>query len=818
MNKELYTQNANRIKPFLSDYVSEITKPTKVKNQYICPLCNSGAGKNGTGAFTIYPETNSYYCYACGRGGDIFSLYSAVNHTDFKEAAERLSEKYNRNFNDLKPAQSFHQQQTEQVQKDYTKLFQYAETRLTETDYLNKRGIPAEIQKRFKCGYIPDFNYGNNQKIPAIIIPTSNYSFICRSTTGNIKQKRGKSHILNSSALTAPYCFVVEGEIDCMSVYSCSHNFPCIATGSTSNIRKIFDYNVKNTVLIIAMDNDEAGRQASKELEELCIEHETPFITASDIWNDCKDANELLVKDCTRLTENLKKYATQAKNFDRVAFKHKQQIKEKISIEQVKAKTAEPAPEQWEKPLSFDKPEKLSEFPLYALPELLQEYLHAVCEFVQVPHEMAVLPLLSVLATAVQGKALVKHPFNSHTQPLNLYTITAAVPGERKSGTLTEFLKPLIEYQNEYNEKHAPDIEKYKTERAFLEKQRNNAINGKKPDLQRAKDIAGQIARLTPVYEMILNVSDVTPEALAFELSCQSEKMGILDHESGIFDILSGLYSGRKPNIDIFLKGYDGDPYSVLRRGTGNILLKNPLLTIGIMTQPEKLATAVKNKEFMGRGLMHRFLFAFPEKQERINISSPDIPEDLAKLYRNVVKILLDRQKSNSAVVMQFEENTKDLFESYHSHIQQLKRDAECNPDFQEWLSKHFSRALRIAGVLHLFNSSPNEKINALTVQRAIKIAEWAESYARKALCECISESQEDVNAKYVLEKIKSSKAVELSKTEIVRKCRKLNNAECAEALTMLADMNYIHIKIAKTGGRSKELINLNPEIAEKHV
>lgn len=816
MNKELYTQKANEIKPFLADYAREITKPTKVKNQYICPLCNSGAGKKGTGAFTVYPETNSYYCYSCGRGGDIFSLYSAVNGINFNESANRLAEKYNVDFNLSNPAQTFHQQEPEQVQKDYTKLFQYAETCLSGTDYLTKRGIPSEIQKRFRCGYISDFNYGNNKKIPSVIIPTSDYSFICRSTTENIKQKRGKSHIFNTSALTAAYCFVVEGEIDCMSVYSCGYNFPCIATGSTSNIKKIFDYDASKTVLIIAMDNDEAGQKAAKELEKLCIEHETPFINAPDIWENCKDCNELLQKDRPKLTENLKKYSTQAKNLNRDEFI--QQIKERNRPEQTKEQTASPAPEKWEKPLTFDKPEKLPDFPLYALPELLQEYLHAVCEFVQVPHEMAVLPLLSVLATAVQGKALVKHPYNSHTQPLNLYTITAAVPGERKSGTLTEFLKPLIEYQNEYNEKHKEDIEKYKTELAFLEKQRLNAIKGKNPDLQHAKDIAGQIAKLKPVYEMILNVSDVTPEALAFELSCQSEKMGILDHESGIFDILSGLYSGRTPNIDIFLKGYDGDPYNVLRRGAGNILLKNPLLTIGIMTQPEKLSEAVKNKEFMGRGLMHRFLFAFPEKQERINISSPDIPEDLAKLYRNVIKILLERQKSNSVVVMQFEENTKDLFESYHSHIQQLKRDAECNPDFQEWLSKHFSRALRIAGVLHLFNSSPNEKINALTVQRAIKIAEWAESHARKALCECISESQEDVNAKYVLEKIKSSKAVELSKTEIVRKCRKLNNAECAEALTMLADMNYIHIKIAKTGGRSKELINLNPEIAEKHV
>ena len=807
MNKELYRQEISRIKPFLADYVREITEPTKVRNQYICPLCNSGTGKNGTGAFTVYPESNSYYCYSCGCGGDIFSLYSAVNGIDFKETAVRLAKKYNVDFNVSNPATTFHQQKTKK--KKYTKFFRYAETRLTETDYLlNKRGIPNEIQKRFRCGYIPDFEYENNQKTPAIIIPTSDYSFSFRSTTENIKQKRGESHILNKSALNNPYCFVVEGEIDCMSVYSCGYNFPCIATGSTSNIRKIFDCDIKNTVLIIAMDNDPKGIEAKEKLEKLCIEYETPFISAPDIWSDCKDANELLVKDCARLTENLKKYATQAKNFNRVAFI--QQIKEKNIPEQTRIQTVSPVPEQWEKPLSFDRPEKLPDFPLYALPELLQEYLHAVCEFVQVPHEMAVLPLLSTLAMSMQGKAVVKHPFNSHTQPLNLYTITVAVPGERKSGTLTEFLNPVIEYQNEYNEKHAPDIEKYKTELAFLERQRNNAINDRKPDLQRAKDIAGQIARLTPVNELILNVSDVTPEALAFELSRQSEKMGILDHESGIFDILSGLY-GKAPNIDIFLKAYDGDPYNILRRGNGNILLKNPLLTIGIMTQPEKLSEAVKNKEFMGRGLMHRFLFAFPEKQGRINIASPDIPEDLAKLYRNIIKILLERQKDKSVPVMQFEEKTKDLLFNYDNHIQQLKMQSEYSPDFQEWLSKHFSRSLRIAGILHLIGASPDKKINAQTAQRAVAIAGWSEAHARRALCESVSEPAEDRNAKYVLEKIKSLKSPELSRRELMRKCRKLSPAEFSEVLEILAEMNYIRIETEKTVRKPKEIVKINP-------
>ena len=71
---------------------------------------------------------------------------------------------------------------------------------------------------------------------------------------------------------------------------------------------------------------------------------------------------------------------------------------------------------------------------------------------------------------------------------------------------------------------------------------------------------------LQPVYPLTLNVTDTTPEALAAELVKNGEKIGILNDEGGIFDILSGLYSSGTANIDLFLKAYDGSPYNVIRR------------------------------------------------------------------------------------------------------------------------------------------------------------------------------------------------------------------------------------------------------------
>ena len=314
----------NEVKRHLLDYVNEITTKSGSKNQYICPICGSGTGKNHTGAFTVYPKTDSYYCFACQTSGDIFSLYGAVNNiSDFKTVQKELEKKYSA----IK-------------KKDYTKFFEFAESRLHETDYLTKRGISLDIQRKFHCGYVSDFMYKNNQMTPAVIIPTSSNSFAWRSTTENLKQKRGKANILNTSALNQPYCFVVEGEIDCMSIDECG--FPCIGLGSVSNIGKIFNYNISKTVLIIAMDNDNAGRKAAKKLSALCEEHEIPFVMAqNDVYGDFKDANDLLLHDRETLVKTLAGLSERAENLDIEKWKsdlHKTQPIKKISDNKQTAK------------------------------------------------------------------------------------------------------------------------------------------------------------------------------------------------------------------------------------------------------------------------------------------------------------------------------------------------------------------------------------------------------------------------------------------------------------------------------------------------
>ncbi|MDE5765246.1 MAG: toprim domain-containing protein [Ruminococcus sp.] len=310
-----------KIKPFLIDYVNEITQKLRNggKNQYICPLCGSGTGSHRSGAFTVYTDNYRYYCFACEAKGDIFNLYGAINNiSDTGTIIRELKSKYGvvSASQPIRQKKQSAQPVQPKIEKDYTEFFAIAEQHLHKTDYLTNRGISLQTQRKFHCGYVESFPYKNNQTTSAVIIPTSETSYMWRSTTENLKRKRGTVHLFNSVALTSPYCFVVEGEIDCMSIDECG--FASVGLGSTSNIGKIFEHDTSKTVLILALDNDKRGNKANVKLMKLCDEHKVPYIVAQkDIWSDCKDANELLVKDRARLIASLQSHSERAVTLDK---------------------------------------------------------------------------------------------------------------------------------------------------------------------------------------------------------------------------------------------------------------------------------------------------------------------------------------------------------------------------------------------------------------------------------------------------------------------------------------------------------------------
>lgn len=473
-------------------------------------------------------------------------------------------------------------------------------------------------------------------------------------------------------------------------------------------------------------------------------------------------------------------------------------------------------PELWELPEPFEKQVALQPFPVSSLPKLLGNYLKAVSEYVQVKPEMAVLPLLSVLSLCVQGKAVVKYPGNDHTEPLNLYTMTIAAPGERKSGCFKEFMKPIEAYQERYNTIHKAEIEQYRTEKAFLERQKLAAMNGKNASLEKAKEATRQLLELEEKHELRLNVNDVTPEALAWEMFLQGGRIGVVDDEGSVFDVLSGLYSGGSTNINIFLKAYDGSNYTIVRRTKEDIDLKNPILTMGIMTQPDHFSEAVSNKQFSGRGFIHRFLFSFPESKAGFqSFTSKSIPLQLQSQYTDLINRLLSQPYPDKLPVINCDKEAYMLLNDYHDHLQTEMREGGIFENMKEWTSKQFARCLKITAILHLCEAEQSEIITGAEAMNGISISMWCENHALKAFSGEMNDTREIKNAKYILSKLKSSRKSIIAKRDLLRLCRALNADEAEEPLSILEDMNIVKRDTIKSDkqGRPKEMMKVNPFI-----
>ena len=310
------------LKGKLTEYVNTVTRKSKGANMYVCPLCNSGEGKNGTGAFSINSNKTEWKCFSCNAGGDIFDLYGAINATtDYNKQLEELSKLYGltieadrsrpeeKHTHNSIHTSAYTQNQPEE-ETDYTDFFLQAHNNINKTDYPKERGLSKEIIDRFKLGYIEEWRHPKAPKAPTsprLIIPTSSYSYLARDTREDIpeqqkgysKSKVGKIRIFNIDTLKTAQkpVFIVEGEIDALSIIEAGAE--AVALGTVGKIRSFLEYlkaEAPEQTLIIALDNDEAGQKATEELIKGLEEQKIKYYKFSPEW-EYKDANEALQKN-----------------------------------------------------------------------------------------------------------------------------------------------------------------------------------------------------------------------------------------------------------------------------------------------------------------------------------------------------------------------------------------------------------------------------------------------------------------------------------------------------------------------------------------
>jgi len=320
----------------------EPTFLTKAKRTgYICPACGNGSGRDGDG-ITRQPNTHSYKCFKCGFYGDIIDLFGLQNNiTDEAEKFKKCREYFGieadqRNETKRKEPET---PPVSEQEEDFTAFFQEAE-RNNDFTYLRGRGISEAVQKRFHIGFVKDWkspkavkttlerggNPANLPSSPRCIIPRSRSNYLARDTRENLtddekrfeKQNQGKTVLFNIQALkTAETVFVVEGEIDVMSIYETGGEG--IGLCSTANVNAFLNLlkdHYNGQVFILMLDNDESGRKAQKELADGLDRLEIPFIEAGYSEHD---PNDLLKADKEQLTSLISSLQVKARDLKQEA-------------------------------------------------------------------------------------------------------------------------------------------------------------------------------------------------------------------------------------------------------------------------------------------------------------------------------------------------------------------------------------------------------------------------------------------------------------------------------------------------------------------
>lgn len=147
-----------KVKTDITDVISTYVTLKKRGNTYVglCPFHNEK-----TPSFTVYPATQSFYCFGCGAGGEAISFMRKIENLDYIDAVKSLAQRAgvqmpNEGFDDSLAKK---RRRILEINKETAKFFHsnlMSEQGRIGLDYFLKRNLTIKTIKHFGLGYAPD--------------------------------------------------------------------------------------------------------------------------------------------------------------------------------------------------------------------------------------------------------------------------------------------------------------------------------------------------------------------------------------------------------------------------------------------------------------------------------------------------------------------------------------------------------------------------------------------------------------------------------------------------------------------------------------
>lgn len=271
---------------------------------------------------------------------------------------------------------------------------------------------------------------------------------------------------------------------------------------------------------------------------------------------------------------------------------------------------------------------------------LLEDYAIEISNSIQFPVNTCFLHGLAVVASAMTRQF--RYSYHGSESPVNLYVVTAQPPSTGKSGVNEKFSLPVrmaYEEVNAENKKKRTNLER---RLEGLVSELKKAVNDKQSETL-CNDIEKLEEEIAKYPHYIYATDDATPEALENIAFKQGGLFNIVSAEADAINVIMGnVYSEKKANHGIFLKGWDGEWHSPLRitRETGS----GPVFgSLAVIAQDESI-NAILAAGLSGRGISERILMIREKNvlgsrdHTRHHPINPVIASEYSKLINRLVK------------------------------------------------------------------------------------------------------------------------------------------------------------------------------------
>ncbi len=367
-------------------------------------------------------------------------------------------------------------------------------------------------------------------------------------------------------------------------------------------------------------------------------------------------------------------------------------------------------------------------FPTQRLPRSLWRYVKelAGCNFVD--DTFVVMPLLSMLGSAIGTTRLVRVNRAWHEFPI-VWAMTVAETGTTKTPTMRATHKPLHEAQNRAMEVYRQEVELHRAA-AIAFDCRMKAYRGKPVGDPPAEPEQPKPRRYI--------VSDITIEALAPVLDANPR--GVLaaaDELSGLIAGLDAYKKSKGSDITRYLQAWSGEFWQIDRKGAaGPCYIPRAAVSICGGIQPGILTRAVSESMRLS-GFASRFLIAFPPKRPR-RFSDRDLSIEAENGLRRIVGGLLalehgvDDGGDPVPIEICLSPKARERFIQWHNVHADITNEAA--GDVRGALAKMYGYVLRLALIFHLAGQASGEDVGEAidlpTIEDAIEAVNW---FAREA-------------------------------------------------------------------------------------